>query len=285
MKRYRDSIASIKEPFGTAGLIVAVVALIAALGGGAVAAMGGGNQGPATISAKAKQGPRGPKGPKGPKGEKGDTGAPGAPGAPGTDGAQGPKGETGAAGAQGEKGDQGVKGDSGNSVVVTSEPTGSSNCSGRGGTKVQVQNTPGQAYVCNGEKGSIDFGSPVPSGGTLTGAWAAAGPLFDGSKKAVIPISLPVPMPSPIANAVVVKVGQTDGHCPGTAANPKAEPNYVCVYTAEGSLGAFPIVMAAGGPGLGLSRTGGYIRTEGLANVSETGEAEVVYGSWAATAP
>ena len=115
----------LRKHLGTAGLLVAVVALVAALGGGAVAAQSGGD---ATASAKKKKrgkqgglnakqkrqvialakrfagsgpagpaGPAGAQGPQGAPGAKGDTGAPGAPGAPGspwTAGGTLPAGET-----------------------------------------------------------------------------------------------------------------------------------------------------------------------------------------------
>jgi len=96
----------IHQKLGTAGFIISIVALVAALGGGAYAATGNG-AGKATASAKAKQGPRGktgktgktgpagPAGPQGPAGTKGDTGASGA------EGKQGPKGDDGEEGPEG----------------------------------------------------------------------------------------------------------------------------------------------------------------------------------------
>jgi Collagen triple helix repeat (20 copies) len=93
----------IHEKLGTAGLAVAVVALIAALGGVAIAA------GPKLSSTQKKEvkkiakglvpaGPTGPQGPAGAPGAKGDPGAPGAagaPGPPGKNGLTGPEGPPG----------------------------------------------------------------------------------------------------------------------------------------------------------------------------------------------
>ena len=108
MSPLRKRARALREPFGTAGLIVACVALVFAMIGGAYAATSSGD-GKATAS-KAKQGPRGktgktgpagpagpqgPAGPAGPAGSKGDTGAPGSQGNPGAPGAQGPPGTTG----------------------------------------------------------------------------------------------------------------------------------------------------------------------------------------------
>jgi hypothetical protein len=93
----------IHEKLGSAGLIIAVVALIAALGGIAVAA------GPRLSSTQKKEvtkiakkfagkpgatGPAGPQGPAGAAGAKGDAGAPGAKGDKGATGPEGPPGPT-----------------------------------------------------------------------------------------------------------------------------------------------------------------------------------------------
>ena len=80
-------LSAFRKQVGSAGLVVAVVALIFALAGGAVAASGGGGGGKATASAK-KRGPRGPKRPRasrrsrsaGPAGPQGGVGPEGAAG-------------------------------------------------------------------------------------------------------------------------------------------------------------------------------------------------------------
>ena len=105
MNRLRHPVRAIREPFGTAGLIIACVALIASLAGGAYAASGG-------LTAKQKKevkkiakqfagkpgapGATGPVGPKGDQGAKGDTGPEGKQGTPGTNGTNGADGEDGA---------------------------------------------------------------------------------------------------------------------------------------------------------------------------------------------
>jgi hypothetical protein len=105
--------SAIHRQFGTAAMIIAVIALIAALGGVAIAA--GGLSGPEkaliTKEAKkwskkfAKQGPAGAKGDTGAPGPKGDTGSPGPEGpegSPWTTGGTLPPGqtETGVTGGQ-----------------------------------------------------------------------------------------------------------------------------------------------------------------------------------------
>ena len=122
----------IRSQIGTAGLVVAIVALIAALAGGALAAAG--NSTGASMKhnrTKAKRGPTGPRGPQGPQGlqgERGPAGANGNNGAPGPQGpvgAQGPTGATGPAGATGAAGATGTPGATG--ATGPAGPSGSSN--------------------------------------------------------------------------------------------------------------------------------------------------------------
>jgi hypothetical protein len=97
-------LSRIQSKLGPAGLVVAVVALVAALTGAAFAAGGltkqqekqvkkiakkyAGKRGPAGPQGPAGlQGPKGDQGAKGDQGLKGDTGSPGTPGAPGKDAA------------------------------------------------------------------------------------------------------------------------------------------------------------------------------------------------------
>jgi Collagen triple helix repeat (20 copies) len=96
----------LREPFGKAGLTVAVIALVFAMLGGAYAATGLNSKQKKEVKAIAKsfQGT-------------GPAGAPGAAGAKGDNGTQGVKGDTGATGpqgAQGPQGKQGIQGPQGN---------------------------------------------------------------------------------------------------------------------------------------------------------------------------
>lgn len=93
----------LKEPFGTAGLLVAIVALVFALAGGAYAA----KQVGATASKAGKPGPRGKTGKTGPAGPAGPTGP------AGSAGAAGPKGDPGEPGAPGKNGTNGKDGKEG----------------------------------------------------------------------------------------------------------------------------------------------------------------------------
>ena len=98
----------VHEKLGSAGLIIAVVALVAALTGSAFAATGfkltKSEQKEVTKIAKkyagkkGATGPAGAQGPAGAPGAKGDAGAAGAPGKPGPEGSPGATGATGPAG-------------------------------------------------------------------------------------------------------------------------------------------------------------------------------------------
>jgi collagen triple helix repeat protein len=101
MKRLRHPVRSIREPFGKAGVVLAVLALVFAAVGGAYAA-GGGLSGKqkkeVTKIAKKYAGKPGPAGPAGPAGPKGEPGAKGDKGAAGTNGINGTNGSNGEAG-------------------------------------------------------------------------------------------------------------------------------------------------------------------------------------------
>jgi Collagen triple helix repeat (20 copies) len=100
MSSLRHPIRSLKEPFGKAGLMVAILALVLAMVGGAWAAAGltGKQKKEVTKIAKKYAGKPGPAGPQGLPGPQG------APGAPGTNGTNGQDGAPGAEGPEGPPG-------------------------------------------------------------------------------------------------------------------------------------------------------------------------------------
>jgi Collagen triple helix repeat (20 copies) len=103
--------ARVHQRLGTAGFVIAIVALVAALGGGAYAASGGltGKQKKEVEKiAKKYAGKPGATGATGPAGSKGDTGAQGAQGAKGDQGSQGVQGSPGSAGKEGKEGAPGI---------------------------------------------------------------------------------------------------------------------------------------------------------------------------------
>lgn len=232
MKRLRHPITSIREPFGKAGLVVAIVALVFAMLGGAYAATNSGG-GKATASAKAKQGKQGKPGKTGPAGPAGP---------------QGPAGPAGPAGPKGDTGTAGSPGAAGQSVTGTPIAVGSTECTAKeGGVKYTAAS--GTSNICNGAKGKE--GSPwtaggvLPSGKTETGAWtfeerriAPETPNLGASKLA---LSFPIPLAEPLVASNVHFIDENgeelEGEevrpsvaCTGTAAEPTAEPGHLCVY-------------------------------------------------------
>jgi hypothetical protein len=198
------------EPFGKAGLTVAILALVFAMVGGAYAA-----NNTATAS-KAKAGPRGKTGKTGPAG------------------ATGPAGPAGPAGAKGDKGDAGspgAPGTPGESVTVT-KLTGTQ-CEGQPGAKFTVGAQ--EAKACNGKPGLTGFTETLPSEKTETGTFFAEAGVAAKEEVVHTAISFPIPLTKPAtsgqaAHAEYVATTPT-ANCPGSAEAPTAEPGYFCVYS------------------------------------------------------
>jgi len=191
-------LSRIHNKLGTAGLVVAIVALIAALGGAAYAAsdnhLSGGEKKEVTKIAKKYAGKPGPTGPKG---------ATGAAGAAGAKGATGPKGDKGATGEKGPKGDKGATGKTG--------PTGPKGATGPG------------------------FEPPLPVGDTETGAWAIANAnsLVSASFNVALaakPKAIVFIGGSVTGERVVPKEAVKETVCEGSAAAPTAPSGVLCVY-------------------------------------------------------
>ncbi len=206
----------------TPATVLAFVALVFAVTGGAFAASGNGGgterssgigrQATASLTrgnpvataakskakSKTKAGPRGPAGPAGKNGATGATGPAGPAGATGPGGAAGAKGETGAQGPQGSPG------------------------------------TPG----ATGPEGKSGFTETLPKGKTEQGVWAVSGQ----SGVATGAISFVIPLESAPAVDYVNENGQeltgtgaqTPAVCTGSAVNPTAPEGTLCVYATSG---------------------------------------------------
>jgi Collagen triple helix repeat (20 copies) len=242
-----------REPFGKAGLTVAVIAFVFAMLGGAYAATSSGGGGKATASAKAKQGPRGPRGKTGLAGPAGPQGPAGANGAKGDAGA---KGDTGNAGAPGKDGESVTVTES--AVAIEGHCNGTS--AGLGGAKFVVGAS--KAYACNGKNGTTGFTETLPSNKTETGMWGTS---LSTAGSPNSPISFPIPLgesPKLVFVSMVkyfefseeffepeLKEVQEEGAengCPGINAEglPMADPGTLCVY------GDFLLSMKPTGTGL-----------------------------------
>jgi Collagen triple helix repeat (20 copies) len=246
----------IHQKLGTAGFVISIIALVAALGGGAYAASS--HSGQATASAKAKQGKQGKQGKPGKTGPAGPAGPAGA---------QGPAGPAGPAGAAGPKGDAGAPG-----------TPGTKGTNGTNGT--------------NGKDGETGFTETLPAGKTETGTWN----ILESTSEAITPalesISFSIPLAAGGDKGFVFNETQTANSefgtsgCAGTAAKPTAPPGTLCVYTisealtnAGGSLFVFSPEESAFSPS-------GTFLTGFIINGSAESPARVeARGTWAVTAP
>jgi hypothetical protein len=289
----------IHQKLGTAGLIVAVIALVAALAGGAYAANNGLNKKQKKQVNKivkneskkwskkfskqfAKEGPQGPKG---------DTGATGATGLPGP---QGLPGATGLPGAPGEPGEDGEDGEDGKSVELSGTAPG---CP-EGGVTVAKEVGIDPQEICNGEKGEEGdpwtAGGTLPSGATETGSWTLPGGAAGPSTTA----SFAIPLAAEIVEGNVhfvsieaqeneeVPAGCTVEGTEGSAEEPLAADGHFCVYAGAGEIESDELLIYKPAfdsfATIGAS-TGGAVLIAG--NEVTGGTFGVFFGTWAVTAP
>jgi hypothetical protein len=146
-------------------------------------------------------------------GKPGPAGSAGAPGAPGKDGAQGLKGETGAEGKQGLEGKEGKAGATGGTG-----PAGAKGATGATGPTGTTGAT-GSPWTAGGT---------LPSGKTETGSWTV---MIGSEGTGVAALSVPIPLAATVKSELVEegKVGGA-GCTGGTAAEPKADPGFLCIY-------------------------------------------------------
>jgi len=244
-------LSRLRVHFSTAGLVVAIAALVAALAGGAVAANSGSNDGQAAASAKGKKGPRGPKGPKG---------DPGPQGAAGPAGPQGAKGDTGAAGSNGTNGTNGATGATGNKGT-----TGATGATG-----------------ATGPTGETGFTATLPSGESLYGHWAVG---MTGPDEGFVatPISFGIPYSTEEAPAFnYVKFGTADPDCPGNSGEPAAALGNLCVFESEPQFPA--ATLSEEGTLANLDKNGVMLLFTPFSSTPGVSTPTLMAGSWAVTA-
>jgi hypothetical protein len=211
MERSRG-IDKFKKRLGASGpgLTVAVIALVVALTGGALAAGGNGGGALASKQTKAKKGATGKRGPTGPAGAQGPAGVQGPAGPQGAAGAAGAKGATGPTGPTGATGSTGVAGATG--------PTGATGVTGPTGPTGPT----GEPWTPN---------NTLPPNALETGAWAFTGTEAD-SAGIRVSLSFPVRLKTPLdAEKVHFKYDEDFGtFCKGNLNNPNPEPEQLCVY-------------------------------------------------------
>ncbi len=256
----------------TPAMVLAFVALVFAVTGGAFAATGGGSPSHATLTAsaakskaKTKAGPRGPAGPRGATGAAGPAGTIGPAGPAGPTGATGPAG-SGSAGPQGAQGLQGEKG----------------------------------AEGPEGPEGKSGFTKTLPPGETETGTWSIRVSDVGAGGHIFAPISFAIPLPAASSKVFYFTPKETEeiekgveeqaSKCTGTLEDPKAPAGVLCVFTADETLNK--IVLNGVRPAdpnsatFGDSQAGTLVEftdTEGRGEYEEPSSVNAV-GSWAVTA-
>jgi hypothetical protein len=218
-----------------AATVIAVVALVFAMTGGAFALSGGGNSGSRSASSAggaggthttasiattkkkkaSSKGAAGRRGPKGETGPAGPTGPAGSIGPVGSAGAVGPIGPVGPAGPAGDKGTTGAKG-----------ATGST-----------------------GETGSPwTAGGTLPDGATETGAFVASGipaETFLGYTLTAS-VSFTLPVAEKLTAIHVISKGESlPTGCTGSPSKPAAEAGYLCIYISFATATVDPSKYAA----------------------------------------
>ena len=269
----------LKEPFGKAGLTVAICALVLAMVGGAYAA------GKLTGSQKKEV----------EKIAKKYAGKPGVTGANGSNGTNGATGKEGPQGKEGKAGTTGTNGTDGTSVTST-EFSGKEGPCQEGGSEF-TSAEPEPTYACNGSPWTA--GGTLPSGQTETGAWSIQTTDTAEGEFRFIPISFPIPLKHALetGKAKFVRAGAAaPEECPGSIENPEAHPGFLCIFESspEGILaaiykGARPtnlnyqaVLSSTGAEAPGT--TGGNIAFS-TEEPETAGEEIATGGSWALTAP
>jgi Collagen triple helix repeat (20 copies) len=253
--------SKLREPFGTAGLVVAIVALAFALGGGAWAlnpSTGSDKKaksGKQTTPLAAKKRLRGPRGPAGP---------------PGPEGPEGPPGVNGKDGVNGKPGVNGTNGLPGKSVLSGEEPAGA-NCP-QSGYWFEIQGSGNKQYVCSGGGGAGGGGTELGPGESLYGFWDFQ---VSDTNEFVFSITFPLQVrPGPTFHFIPADASPPP-ECPGEEAEPKAKPGHFCVYTRV-VINAAASPTPQGGPAI--------VGWRGRWEVSDSSKPAFGSGTWAVTA-
>lgn len=190
-------VTRIKNKLSPAGLVIAILALVVALGGVAFAKgviITKLNQ----ISPSVRKQLKGKAGPQGPKGD---------------------------AGAPGTNGKDGAPGANGKSIAVTAIT-----CGGLGGAEIKQEGSSSGVEICNGEEGPAGPTETVlPPGKTEMGEWALSG--YKTETVSVYgAISYPLRLePAPVVQKVRPGETEVEG-CEGSVTDPQADPGYACIY-------------------------------------------------------
>jgi hypothetical protein len=290
--------------------IIAIVALVFAMTGGAFAVVGKAGGSPSAVAAKKKVKKKGKA--KVLRGPKGETGPAGAAGATGPAGPQGPAGPTGPAGKgeKGEKGDTGPEGPKGatgpdGKSIVTGSPT-VVECAA-GGMTAEVEGSGTKTAICNGENGAPGAPGPegnikkyLPKGMTETGAWGAIYEAAGAESSFAVPMSFNIPLEQGVSASYYIKHGEgmgegectsvgsghcapsiENGNCKGNFDEPGASEGYLCAFeeTSKNATG-----LKAFGGDIALHTIGGGKSGAEVLFTSVAAGQVSIDGTWAVTA-
>jgi hypothetical protein len=255
--KVRDIMIKRVRRHATPASVIAVLALVFAMSGGAYAAK------KYLISSTKQISPSVLKALKGTNGKSGTTGPAGPVGATGS---AGPSGTTGSAGPTGAAG------------------TGKEGAPGKDGKEGK-----------EGKEGKTGFTKTLPSGSTETGVWSAHFEgVTEGTSMAAVSFTIPLAEAlGETAKHYVTAEQQTNktgpAACPGNAEEPAATAGNFCMYEGEalkpsGTLGVTIIAppSSLGNPeGVGTAGAVAFVRYE----EGEATEPAEIDGSWAVTAP
>ncbi len=262
--------------------VIASLALVFAMTGGAFAA------GRYLITSTKQISPKVLKSLQGKAGANGANGAQGSAGPVGPQGPAGAKGETGAAGAAG------ANGTSGTSVTSAVLAKGSKECK-EGGSEFKAAGS--TTFACNGKNGTFE-GQFLSAGKTLTGVWAAASwgeEAFPEAGVGLAEDAVSFPLSVTFNASHVEQVGKEEGEgeahenlpeeevggkkmkvCTGNFTKPAAAEGYLCVFV-QGETNA--VLRSVSPRGSGETALGFVISA-----FSGAKGRIVIEGSWAVTA-